>query len=291
MAESYTKAKLIAELAGGTSFSKAAVGRLLDRLTEIAYREAANGFVVPGVCKLKVVQKKASRRRNPITGKVFLIGERKGLKIVPLKKAKLAIVPNTDVVVQMLEEAPPPVTAQESAPAPETAGGVPAPTPSVPAPAPAAAAATPQASLPPATGDDGQIVFTCSECGSMLAAPPKMAGQMGECPFCNAKTQIPERQPEAAKAEKMVVGGEKTAPALTDFILFVCRACGQEIEAPADMVGMNVECPTCATSLTVPIASTAASAESADGQPKGDQEEAGKNRSSMTIRIDLSDLE
>lgn len=289
MAESYTKAKLIAELAATTSVSKAAIGRLLDKFTEIAYREAPNGFVVPGVCKLKVVKKKACKRRNPITGQMFLIGERDALKVVPLKKAKTAVVPNKDVVIQRLEA---PAPAVEVMLEPEAAPAAAAQVPAGESPATAAPPVTPPAreAVPsmPAADEEGQVVFPCSECGSMLSAPPKMAGQMGECPFCGAGTPIPNRQPDAGKPEHQTVGGASAA-SVSDFILFVCRACGQEIEAPADMVGMNVECPTCATSLTVPIAGGA----KAPGQTQeiAVEAEPPKSRSSMTIRIDLSDLE
>ena len=120
----------------------------------------------------------------------------------------------------------------------------------------------------------------------MLAASPKMAGQNGECPFCGGKTHIPDRKTEVP---------QETAPkslssaSLSDFVLYVCHACGQEIEAPIDMIGMDAECPTCGTKFTVPIGSTPA----AEPAPPTDGEEAAPkvNRSSMTIRIDLSDLE
>jgi len=288
MTESYTKAKLVTELAGLTTLSKAAVGRVLDCLTEIAYREAANGFVVPGICKLKVVRKKAARRRNPVTGKLFLIGERLGLKMLPLKKAKAAITPNTDVVVQMLEEPAPDVILDGSSAATQTVPDAQAPVGA--AKLPEASSSVSASTTVLAGGEDGQIVFPCSECGSMLAAVPKTAGQTGECPFCNAKTTIPSRQPEAAKPEKQVLDGHGGGAAVSDFILFVCRACGQEIEAPSDMVGMNVECPLCSTSLTVPIAGSEPASGDA-GKTKPEPMDAAVNRSSMTIRIDLSDLE
>lgn len=273
MSETYTKAKLIAELAAATSSSKAAVGRMLAQLAVIAYREAENGFVIPGICKLKVVNKKACRRRNPFTGKMFLIGERRGLKVLPLKKAKMMITPNKDVTIQMLEEPPPEVVVE---------GEATVHNPSVPASAPT----TPESAPMPNGSDEGQIVFPCHECGSMLAASPKMSGGKGECPFCKAETLIPHRQTGDAQIQKQTVAA--AGPSGLDFILFVCHACAQEIEAPADMVGMNVECPTCATSLTVPIAESEreleAAAREAGGKP-------GPNRSSMTIRIDLTDLE
>lgn len=272
MANSYTKARLVAEIAASVKLSKADVMRVLDNLTDLAYREAVNGFVVPGICKLKVIDKKASKRRNPITGQTLLIGERKSLKIVALKKAKTAIAPNTNVVVQVMDAVPAPAPASEKQQEP-------------PAEAPAApGAAAP--SLPPLAGEEGQIIFPCPECGSMLAASPRMAGQDGDCPFCGGKTHVPDRTADVAResAPKSL----KTE-SLSDFVLFVCRACGQEIEAPIDMIGMDAECPTCGSKFTVPM-SSAGTGE----QPSGTPEEDGaprKNRSSMTIRIDLSDLE
>lgn len=285
MSEAYTKAKLIAELAATTSSSKAAVARMLSHLASIAYREADNGFIVPGICKLKVVNRKPCRRRNPITGKMFLIGERRGLKVMPLRKAKMMITPNKDVTIQMLEEPSPGVMVEgeesvNKSTGPESAG-VPAANPegntSVPAPE-----STPMSN----GGEEGQIVFPCHECGSMLAAPPRMSGAKGECPFCKAETLIPHRQASDTQIQKQTVAA--TGSSGLDFILFVCQACAQEIEAPADMVGMNVECPTCATSLTVPIAGSNKNMEEAKRETGG---ESGPNRSSMTIRIDLTDLE
>lgn len=284
MAESYTKAKLIAELSASGKLTKADAGRLLDQLAAIAYREAVNGFVMPGICKLKVIEKKASRRRNPITGQTILIGERKALKIVPLKRAKTAIVPNTDVVVQILEATTTSVVAVEphgtevltptSAQPPEnTAAPRTAPEP------------TPHTASP--EGEEGQIVFPCGECGSLLAATPKMAGQNGECPFCKAQTVIPLRNPSATPSGKIPATGPASLAKSIDFVLFICRSCGQEIEAPTDMIGLDVECPTCGTGLTVPLLESPKS----QIQPGLNTPDPKGARSSMTIRIDLSDLE
>ena len=48
------------------------------------------------------------------------------------------------------------------------------------------------------------------------------------------------------------------APAAVDdgqFISFRCKNCGQEIEAPLEMVGASNECPTCGENLIVPYTS------------------------------------
>jgi nucleoid DNA-binding protein len=82
--KSLTKSNLVKEVALQVGLSRVAVGRVLEQLATIAYREAENGFVIPGLCKIKVVKRKPSRHRNPFTGKLLLIGERKAVKFVPL---------------------------------------------------------------------------------------------------------------------------------------------------------------------------------------------------------------
>ncbi len=282
--QAYTKSSLVSEVAGTTGLSKAVVGRILDQLTQISYREAANGFVIPGICKLKVVKRKASRHRNPMTGKLLLIGERLAVKIVPLKKAKTAITPNLNVSVQVIDDLTPLDMNAVVEPVPVSAPGQPAG--SSPDQAPPA---TKTVSEPLPQNEDGQIVFPCPECGSMIAAPPKSAGSKGDCPFCKAILTIPQRQVEEHPKKQVLTDGPPARDAAEgDFVAFVCRACGQEIEAPADMVGMTVECPTCGTGLKVPIANAP------KHQPVKAPVAANKTRpdaSSMTIRIDLSDLQ
>lgn len=283
MVETYTKAKLIAELSASGRLTKAEVGRLLNQLTAIAYREAANGFVLPGICKLKVVEKKASRRRNPVTGQTILIGERKALKIVPLKKAKTAIAPNPDVVIQIIDATAPSSAEDDVKITDLTTLTMPAQTSKTGQDS----VADPAHPASPQEGGDGQIVFPCGECGSLLAATPKTAGQKGECPFCKAQTLIPLRNPAATPNTKIPSTGAASLSKTLDFVLFVCRSCGQEIEAPTDMIGMDVECPTCGTGLTVPLLESSRTPTPSGlntPDPKG-------SRSSMTIRIDLSDLE
>ncbi len=176
--KTYTKTNLVAEVAEITGLSKVAVTHVFEQLTRIAYREAEHGFVIPGLCKIKVVKKKASRHRNPVTGKLLLIGERLALKMLPLKKAKTAITPNKDVTVQEIDDLAPLDIRDSGAPA----GSPPLPPPA----APAAGAGI-------AESEDGQLIFPCPDCGNMIAAPPKSAGLKGECPFCKAMLTIPAR--------------------------------------------------------------------------------------------------
>jgi DNA-directed RNA polymerase subunit RPC12/RpoP len=62
------------------------------------------------------------------------------------------------------------------------------------------------------------------------------------------------------------------------YVAFICTACHQEIEAPENTVGQQVECPACGAKLVVPDRSQA---------PTQAQLDAMKSR---TIRIELSDL-
>ncbi|MDD4870855.1 MAG: hypothetical protein PHR77_09870, partial [Kiritimatiellae bacterium] len=132
-------------------------------------------------------------------------------------------------------------------------------------------------------------------CGTMLAAPPASAGSMCTCPFCSIRNLIPSRKKdsESAASAKAGTGKKPEIPsktAGTDFIIFVCQTCGQEIEAPIDMMGMDASCPTCASSLHVPASFTAEASNEPVAKP-AIQQAPSANMSSMTIRIDLSDLE
>ena len=60
---SLTQSQLIAELASkNASLTKVQVKSLLDALTDIAYKEAKNGFTIPGLGKIVLVHRKAENR-------------------------------------------------------------------------------------------------------------------------------------------------------------------------------------------------------------------------------------
>ncbi|OGV68234.1 MAG: hypothetical protein A2283_10265 [Lentisphaerae bacterium RIFOXYA12_FULL_48_11] len=316
MSKSLSKNALIAEIAAATNLDKSEVADVLNKLTEITYREAINGFVIPGICKLKVVTKKASRCRNPATGQMLLIGERQILKAIPISKAKEIITPKIENLIQVIADAPPPVEkkpTEEKKPVEEQPknesvvhkmpeGAVPPSFPDLPA----TSLATPTEKLEPPSsqpdsssslslgGDGGQIVFNCISCGTMLAAPPTSAGSTCTCPFCSVMNLIPSRKTDSGSTAgtKSDTDKKSEAPPKTgaDFVTFVCQTCGQEIEAPIDMMGMDATCPTCASSLHVPASFTAEAPDEPVAKPAV-QPVPGTNMSSMTIRIDLSDLE
>jgi nucleoid DNA-binding protein len=70
-----TKAQVIAEIADQAELDKKSVGRVFDSLSEIIRKQligrgAAGEFVVPGLVKLRVVKKPATKERqgiNPFT--------------------------------------------------------------------------------------------------------------------------------------------------------------------------------------------------------------------------------
>ncbi len=86
-----TKAQLVGELAGAAEVSKKQATALLEGLTKVAYREAKNGFTIPGIGKLVVRSYKARMGRNPQTGEAMKIPARKRLKFVVAKAAKDAV--------------------------------------------------------------------------------------------------------------------------------------------------------------------------------------------------------
>ena len=64
---------------------------VLDALQAIAYREAKDGFTLPGIGKLVVVNRKARIGRNPRTGEQIQIPAKRALKFRIAKAAKDAV--------------------------------------------------------------------------------------------------------------------------------------------------------------------------------------------------------
>ena len=91
MAKSLTKAQLVARLSESTDVPKKQVNELLDQLAATAYKEAKNGFTIPGIGKLVVVDRKARTGRNPATGETIKIPKKRALKFRIAKAAKDAV--------------------------------------------------------------------------------------------------------------------------------------------------------------------------------------------------------
>jgi DNA-binding protein HU-beta len=86
-----TKTQTIATLAEKTGLSKSQVTAVLDELAAVAYREAASGFVIPGIGKLVLVQRQARLGRNPATGETIQIPAKTAVKFRVSKVCKDAI--------------------------------------------------------------------------------------------------------------------------------------------------------------------------------------------------------
>lgn len=86
-----TKSEIIAELAEASGVEKKQVAQMLETLAKMAVRDAAEGFVIPGLGKLVKVERKARLGRNPATGASIQIPAKTVLKFKIAKAAKDAI--------------------------------------------------------------------------------------------------------------------------------------------------------------------------------------------------------
>jgi len=68
-----TKTQVQATLAEKTGLSKKQVKQFFEDMSELAYSEARNGFTIPGIGKLVLVDRKARMGRNPATGEPIQI--------------------------------------------------------------------------------------------------------------------------------------------------------------------------------------------------------------------------
>ena len=213
MSKTLTKTDLIKELAAAGGVSKRRVETILETLTQIAYREARKGFVVPGICRLDVVHRKARQVRTPQTSQILQIAAHDALRVRPLKRAKDVIAPTPHALIQIVESPAANPDAMDAIPVATSAPVAAIPLPAIPVATPA------------------------------LDATP-VAKPANPLPAPKPYTTVAPPATRAKPATEAVV----PAPASTDdgqYISFRCKGCGQEIEAPLDMVGGPNECPTC----------------------------------------------
>lgn len=90
-----TQTQVIKELAAACELSNKQAKAILDKFVEIAIRETKkNGlFVLPGIGRLKKVERKARMGRNPATGAAIKIPAKKTVKLALAKTLKDSIVP------------------------------------------------------------------------------------------------------------------------------------------------------------------------------------------------------
>jgi DNA-binding protein HU-beta len=89
-----TKSAILATLAGKTGLAKKQVGQVLDELVKLAYKEAKNAFMIPGLGKLELKTRAARSmvmRFGPKAGQTIQVPAKKVLKFRVAKAAKDAI--------------------------------------------------------------------------------------------------------------------------------------------------------------------------------------------------------
>lgn len=86
-----TKSQIQATLAEKSGLNKKDVSTLLDELANLAYAEAKNGFVFPGIGKLILVQRAARKGRNPATGQDIDIPAKTVVKFRIAKQCKESV--------------------------------------------------------------------------------------------------------------------------------------------------------------------------------------------------------
>ena len=91
MGKALTKSQIVANVAEGTGITKGQGKAAIEALVGMAYKNAANGFTIPGLGKLVKVRRKARTGRNPATGATIQIPAKTVLKFRIAKAAKDAV--------------------------------------------------------------------------------------------------------------------------------------------------------------------------------------------------------
>jgi len=86
-----TKTQVQAALAERTGLSKKEVKTFFEEMASLAYGEAGNGFAIPGIGKLVLVNRKARTGRNPATGETIDIPAKTVVKFRIAKVCKEAV--------------------------------------------------------------------------------------------------------------------------------------------------------------------------------------------------------
>lgn len=90
-AKPMSKSQIVTKLAEESEITKKQAGAVLAGLAALAYKQAKNGFTIPGIGKIVLVQRKARMGRNPATGETIKIAAKKVVKFRVAKAAKDAI--------------------------------------------------------------------------------------------------------------------------------------------------------------------------------------------------------
>jgi len=91
MAKAMTKSQIMKALADECGMTKKDAIGVVEALVGLAYKNAKDGFTIPGLGKLVLVNRKARMGRNPATGETIQIPAKKVLKFRIAKAAKDAV--------------------------------------------------------------------------------------------------------------------------------------------------------------------------------------------------------
>ncbi|MEI6210543.1 MAG: HU family DNA-binding protein [bacterium] len=91
MAKAMTKSQVLAGVAEAAEISKKQAAAAVEALVALAYKNAKNGFTLPGLGKLVLVNRKARMGRNPATGEAIKIKAKRVVKFRVAKACKDAI--------------------------------------------------------------------------------------------------------------------------------------------------------------------------------------------------------
>lgn len=170
------------------------------------------------------------------------------------------------------------------------------------------------------------VSFKCQSCGGEIEAPAAAAGFSSNCPVCGKTIVIPSEsepgtihapKPDLASLDDQVeaaaekafseasladqknqtiridlstldVNAAEAPKAKQRIVSFFCKKCKQELEAPAEMMGMKSACPDCGTGFEVPFFSDPGTLHGSDL----DQADVGKGNKmhNRTIRIEMPDF-
>jgi len=87
-AKAMTKSQILSHLAEKVDVTKKTAQAFVEELAALAYKQAKNGFTIPGIGKLVLVKRKARMGRNPATGEAIKIPAKKVVKFRVAKAAK-----------------------------------------------------------------------------------------------------------------------------------------------------------------------------------------------------------
>lgn len=91
MVKQMTKSQIADNIAKEHALTKKAAVAVLESVVALAYKEAKNGFTIPGLGKLVLVNRKARMGRNPQTGEAIKIPAKKVCKFRVAKACKDAV--------------------------------------------------------------------------------------------------------------------------------------------------------------------------------------------------------